>query len=252
MTSQPDALVGAIEDVAAFLDRHATNLSPQQPALYPASALRQAARDLRQALATHKAQQDDAPADPVKGGEGERTAALADLEYVAGAKAGYRIGYRDGSRPEGTSVEGEDTLAMLVERRSRPALAALASHTAKPSGEGKCFECGHELHAPFCPACNPEMAAPAETVGIPAGWKRWQCFHCTFASSDEDEAREHFGTANIGLAFCQELERHRADVERVVGDKRKAHVLMLHLNHIAATANASPVAPAPVVDRDEG
>lgn len=23
-----------------------------------------------------------------------------------------------------------------------------------------CFECGHELHAPFCPACNPEMVSP--------------------------------------------------------------------------------------------
>ena len=22
-----------------------------------------------------------------------------------------------------------------------------------------CFECGHDLHAPFCPVCNPEMVA---------------------------------------------------------------------------------------------
>lgn len=45
----------------------------------------------------------------------------------------------------------------------RQALAAL-SHV--PDGEGNCFECGHELHAPFCPACNPEMVKPTPPVCV--------------------------------------------------------------------------------------
>ena len=28
-----------------------------------------------------------------------------------------------------------------------------------------CFECGHDLHAPFCPACNPEIFGRAGNLG---------------------------------------------------------------------------------------
>lgn len=74
------------------------------------------------------------PAQEVAGlveGEGKREA-LLDLEYANGVKAGYRIGYRDGSRPDGCPAEpGEQSLASMIEARQGPALAALASSRSK-------------------------------------------------------------------------------------------------------------------------
>lgn len=42
---------------------------------------------------------------------------------------------------------------------------ALADLSHVPEGEGNCFEYGHELHAPFCPACNQEMVKPTPQDG---------------------------------------------------------------------------------------
>jgi hypothetical protein len=33
-------------------------------------------------------------------------------------------------------------------------------------GDGKCFECGHDLQAPICPKCNPHLEARASDVNV--------------------------------------------------------------------------------------
>jgi hypothetical protein len=47
-------------------------------------------------------------------------------------------------------------------QRYDEARANLLAALQLPPSEGRCFECGHELHAPFCPACNPEMIDRSE------------------------------------------------------------------------------------------
>lgn len=48
-------------------------------------------------------------------------------------------------------------IGRLLDAARRPATPA----------EGGCFECGHELHGPFCPACNPEMFPTHARGGTP-------------------------------------------------------------------------------------
>jgi hypothetical protein len=51
----------------------------------------------------------------------------------------------------------DDVVSLRVTLLNRLLDAAREDGRASPPQDHACFECGHELHAPFCPACNPEM-----------------------------------------------------------------------------------------------
>ena len=60
-------------------------------------------------------------------------------------------------------LDGDRAKSRKFRQTAHPSavLALIALARRAVCGAGQCFECGHELHAPFCPVCNPEMVSRA-------------------------------------------------------------------------------------------
>lgn len=71
--------------------------------------------------------------------------------------------------------------------------------------KGYCFECGHELHAPFCPVCNPELVAAPRPEAV-----------AVLTKPEVREGIDGFGQITLRYHSAEERDRILAALSRPV------------------------------------